>query len=186
MKGLIVSSFALLATFVVVVVVIVKTTTVVDGSSLRVASSPKLMEQQQDESSSRQLQAFKYIGDNPSGPLGLCEGDCDSDSDCSGNLICYQRDAGQSIPGCSGMPKGRADFCIQDPSSNGDNNGDDNGDGGGGGGGGGGDNNNGGDDNNGGGGGGESFALRLYWQRGKKCLTLMYVIRCNIVLSHFS
>lgn len=35
-------------------------------------------------------------------PLGLCEGDCDSDSDCEGGLTCYQRDANESVPGCSG------------------------------------------------------------------------------------
>jgi len=154
MKGLIVSLFGLLAAFVIIViVVIVDTIAVVDGSSLRVASTPMLINQH-DESSSRYLQKFQDIGTkNPTRTLGLCKGDCDSDSDCSGDLICYQRSAGQSIPGCSGIPNSNSDFCIRDPSSNGDdddNNGDD-------------DNNN--DDN--GGGGGESFALKLYWERGK-------------------
>ena len=33
---------------------------------------------------------------------GVCEGDCDNDDDCEGDLICKQRDEGDSIPGCSG------------------------------------------------------------------------------------
>jgi len=154
MKGLIVFSFALLAAFVVVVVV--KTTAVVDGSSLRVASTPMIIDQH-DESSSRQLQSVYDIGKDPTRLLGLCEGDCDSDSDCAGDLICYQRDAGQSIPGCSGTPNSRSDFCIRDLSLNRDDDGNNDDDGYND------DNNN--DDN--GGDGGESFALKLYWERGK-------------------
>ena len=34
---------------------------------------------------------------------GLCEGDCDSDDDCEEDLICYQRDADEDIPGCEGV-----------------------------------------------------------------------------------
>ena len=39
----------------------------------------------------------------PSGQdkLFACEGDCDFDSDCSGNLLCFQRTASQPVPGCS-------------------------------------------------------------------------------------
>ena len=33
---------------------------------------------------------------------GLCEGDCDEDYQCEGNLKCFQRTAYQSVPGCSG------------------------------------------------------------------------------------
>ncbi len=32
----------------------------------------------------------------------MCYGDCDEDSDCEGELICGQRDAGELVPGCSG------------------------------------------------------------------------------------
>ena len=35
---------------------------------------------------------------------GLCEGDCDDDSQCEGDLICKQRNSGDSIPGCRGTP----------------------------------------------------------------------------------
>ena len=45
-------------------------------------------------------------------PLGECEGECDKDRDCKGDLICYQRNSGHSIPGCSGVPNSGSDFCI--------------------------------------------------------------------------
>eukprot|EP00934_Nitzschia_sp_Nitz4_P004866 Nitzschia sp. Nitz4//scaffold45_size130396//72961//74076//NITZ4_003455-RA/size130396-exonerate_est2genome-gene-0.63-mRNA-1//1//CDS//3329552416//4856//frame0 len=64
----------------------------------------------------RFLQTLDYVGSNPTG-LSQCEGDCDSDSDCSGSLICYQKDGGSpgTVPGCSGTDFSRTDFCI-DPS----------------------------------------------------------------------
>jgi len=33
---------------------------------------------------------------------GLCEGDCDSDDDCAGELVCHQRGSNESVPGCRG------------------------------------------------------------------------------------
>eukprot|EP00980_Cylindrotheca_fusiformis_P000758 scaffold175_cov153-Cylindrotheca_fusiformis.AAC.10 len=47
-------------------------------------------------------------------PLGLCEGDCDRDVDCESGLKCYQRDANESVPGCSGgsSDHSRTDYCI--------------------------------------------------------------------------
>eukprot|EP00980_Cylindrotheca_fusiformis_P012035 scaffold2856_cov103-Cylindrotheca_fusiformis.AAC.1 len=47
-------------------------------------------------------------------PLGLCEGDCDSDKDCESGLICYQRNANESVRGCSGgkTDGSRTDYCI--------------------------------------------------------------------------
>ena len=37
-----------------------------------------------------------------------CEGDCDSDSDCKGNLECFQRDGLGAVPGCgSGGMEGK-------------------------------------------------------------------------------
>ena len=48
-----------------------------------------------------------YVG-NPCGesfPLtGLCTectGDCDYDSDCEGDMRCFQRDGGEDVPGCT-------------------------------------------------------------------------------------
>jgi hypothetical protein len=53
----------------------------------------------------------------PSLPLQHCEGDCDKDMDCAGDMICYQRDRGHigGVPGCevdNDAPPALADFCI--------------------------------------------------------------------------
>jgi hypothetical protein len=45
-------------------------------------------------------------------PLGLCEGDCDSDEDCMDALICYQRDGGEETPGCLGNDDTANDYCV--------------------------------------------------------------------------
>jgi hypothetical protein len=66
----------------------------------------------------RRLQSVAVVGDNgsPSSrfPLGLCQGDCDRDSDCAGTLRCFQRNGGQDVPGCSGGSNegSRSDFCY--------------------------------------------------------------------------
>ena len=48
-------------------------------------------------------------------PLSECEGDCDIDRDCEGDLICFQRDGIESVPGCLGGEdeSGRTDYCIR-------------------------------------------------------------------------
>jgi len=47
-----------------------------------------------------------------------CEGDCDSDSDCQGDLICFQRDGYEPVEGCKGEGGGRdlyaRDVCVPD------------------------------------------------------------------------
>ncbi|GKZ00110.1 hypothetical protein MPSEU_000964400 [Mayamaea pseudoterrestris] len=47
-------------------------------------------------------------------PLGLCQGDCDSDSDCATGLTCFQRSGGDAVPGCSGgeNDNSNSDYCI--------------------------------------------------------------------------
>lgn len=35
-------------------------------------------------------------------PLGMCKGDCDRDSDCSGDLLCFERGSFETVPGCDG------------------------------------------------------------------------------------
>ena len=45
-------------------------------------------------------------------PLGLCEGDCDHDSDCKSGLTCFQRDGNEAVPGCSGNGKSGWDYCV--------------------------------------------------------------------------
>jgi len=36
------------------------------------------------------------------GSCNACEGDCDSDAGCAGDLVCFLRDDFESVPGCSG------------------------------------------------------------------------------------
>eukprot|EP00980_Cylindrotheca_fusiformis_P016329 scaffold4852_cov76-Cylindrotheca_fusiformis.AAC.1 len=47
-------------------------------------------------------------------PLGLCQGDCDSNSDCDEGLVCFQRDGNEEVPGCDGglEDSSRTDYCI--------------------------------------------------------------------------
>jgi hypothetical protein len=60
----------------------------------------------------------EYVGNDGSPasayPLGECQGECDSDEDCEGELICFQRDPGDPVPGCLGGEDdtSRNDFCI--------------------------------------------------------------------------
>jgi hypothetical protein len=67
----------------------------------------------------RHLQSLTYVGGNPSG-LTLCQGDCDEDDDCEGDLICGQRERNDPVPGCSGSIGlgSRTDFCINGPTAN--------------------------------------------------------------------
>ena len=62
------------------------------------------------------LPALVYAGNNgiPASafPLKVCEGDCYSDKDCEGQLVCMQRNGGESVPGCSGFDGGNSDYCI--------------------------------------------------------------------------
>jgi hypothetical protein len=62
-----------------------------------------------------------YVGEdwNPKGefPLGLCEGECDGDFDCAGELVCHQRDKDTTgklgtVPGCAGRDTTTNDYCI--------------------------------------------------------------------------
>ena len=46
-------------------------------------------------------------------PLGLCQGDCDDDSECAAGLVCFDRNSGDSVPGCGGTPEGDKDYCVR-------------------------------------------------------------------------
>jgi hypothetical protein len=73
---------------------------------------------------------IKYVG-NPCGvafpQTGLCKqctGDCDYDSDCEGDMICFQRSSGDlEVPGCVWgkgsweLKKDDSDYCIQPPTT---------------------------------------------------------------------
>ena len=43
-------------------------------------------------------------------PLGQCQGDCDSDEECAGDLICYKRDGYEEVPGCVGAGSSGQDY----------------------------------------------------------------------------
>ena len=42
----------------------------------------------------------------------LCQGDCDGDGDCTGELTCFQRDGTEAVPGCSGSGNSGWDYCV--------------------------------------------------------------------------
>ena len=44
--------------------------------------------------------------------LGLCEGDCDSNTDCMKGLVCMQRNGYENVPGCVGKGVRGADYCV--------------------------------------------------------------------------
>jgi len=48
-------------------------------------------------------------------PLGTCLGDCDSDNECAGDLVCFTRDGTEEVPGCSGVGIEGNDYCIVRP-----------------------------------------------------------------------
>ena len=42
-----------------------------------------------------------------------CEGDCDTDHDCTAGLVCFQRDGNTQVPGCSGNGVAQWDYCVR-------------------------------------------------------------------------
>lgn len=48
-------------------------------------------------------------------PLIECSGDCDTDKDCAGDLVCHQRNPYEAVPGCSGGEQGtgKTDYCVR-------------------------------------------------------------------------
>jgi len=57
---------------------------------------------------------FTYPENPPPLPLGLCEGDCDRDSDCAPGLFCFYKTQGVAldVPGCEGNDVTSTDFCV--------------------------------------------------------------------------
>jgi len=49
-------------------------------------------------------------------PCGKCYGDCDDDSECAGELICYNRQNFDPVPGCSDFGTLGFDYCTIPPS----------------------------------------------------------------------
>lgn len=59
-----------------------------------------------------QFNVVNDLNSNPSGPLQMCEGDCDHSFECAGDLICYQRFGNEEVPGCTGSALYQYDFCY--------------------------------------------------------------------------
>ena len=63
--------------------------------------------------------SLDYVGNNGIPyevfPLSNCQGDCDRDSDCAFNLVCFQRDGGETVPGCLGGNDdySKSDYCVR-------------------------------------------------------------------------
>ena len=59
-----------------------------------------------------------YVGECSSSTYlcGECEGDCDDDNDCAGDLVCTQRSGSEAVQGCSGEGGSRdlygKDICV--------------------------------------------------------------------------
>ena len=45
-------------------------------------------------------------------PLGICEGDCDTNEDCAEGLECFQRSGLEEVPGCNGFGEKGKDYCY--------------------------------------------------------------------------
>jgi len=57
---------------------------------------------------------LEWLGWTPRTALSECQGDCDYDSDCIGDLLCFHDAA---PPGCYGAPYQGADYCYDSSSS---------------------------------------------------------------------
>ena len=60
--------------------------------------------------------AIQLSGGNDQAPKDLqaCTGECDSDAQCVAGLKCFQREHGETIPGCSGSGGGKQwDYCYK-------------------------------------------------------------------------
>ena len=53
----------------------------------------------------------------PSAPLDICQGDCDNDDECEGDLICFFNDGNDdNVPwGCEGTATASWDYCFEFP-----------------------------------------------------------------------
>jgi hypothetical protein len=91
-----------------------------DAPPIVPSSSPSVAPSDQPSLSTApsQNRVIDFIAWNPPAedrPLGHCRGDCDYDTDCAGDMLCFQRSWGSSsAPGCAedASAPDFADFCI--------------------------------------------------------------------------
>ena len=61
----------------------------------------------------KQLQGANLNAKTKVGSLDACIGECDHDKDCKPGLMCFQREHGETIPGCKGLGGGKNwDYCY--------------------------------------------------------------------------
>ena len=72
----------------------------------------------EDYCADRPANYLLYVGTDL-GPsmLGLCEGQCNSDDDCSGTLVCFQRSGDTPVPRCDGTGRMGTAYCRLSDSS---------------------------------------------------------------------
>jgi hypothetical protein len=75
---------------------------------------PELVEENQVEGGGGLPLLYTHPENPPLLPLGMCEGDCDRDSDCEPGLYCFYKTHGyaQTVPGCDGRDDTSTDFCV--------------------------------------------------------------------------
>lgn len=103
------SELPVLAVALIVCISIIVSSCSTKGRQLpRVGSSNEEEETARSRGLQQQQLPVIYLGNDgypsPLFPLGECQGDCDDDSECAGNLVCFQRRTGsyQAVPGCLG------------------------------------------------------------------------------------
>ena len=58
---------------------------------------------------------IEFVTWDPIEPLQHCQGDCDRDADCAGDMVCFDRAGSPHVPGCvdsSGYVPSISDFCY--------------------------------------------------------------------------
>eukprot|EP00980_Cylindrotheca_fusiformis_P004439 scaffold948_cov106-Cylindrotheca_fusiformis.AAC.11 len=87
-----------------------------ESKGLRVTSAPSPNESLGSPAPSTEssLPSLEYVEFRGTKPLGLCQGDCDRNSDCEDGLECFQRSANVAVPGCAkgDEDESRTDYCI--------------------------------------------------------------------------
>ena len=63
-------------------------------------------------SSGNNKPALSLVGCSKDHPCNMCQGDCDSDDECAGALVCKLKDGPGSVDGCTGYDLSNSDYCV--------------------------------------------------------------------------
>ena len=107
-------SYALLASCVVVVCgVVARLFSDDDGINIRSSSNKRRRLQVPLDKANISPTACK-----DGTPCGICQGDCNTDDHCEGDLVCYNKGAATIsndfgyVPGCDGLSSSTTDWCV--------------------------------------------------------------------------